>query len=340
MNPLTAVECLVGGDDELLHESDTDEYWGRLPSGAGDNRLGLILMQLRAELRGASTESSRNLPEWVIIHVPHDSTHIPADVLSQFAISAADLQLEVTKMTDHSTLDLFGQGVPQQQIVRAPVSRLVVDVERFEDDRREPMATRGMGVVYERASDGRPLRYPFGPEVRQALIDRWYRPQHDRLAELTCQALTLHGQALLVDAHSFPSKPLPYEPDQRTDRPQICIGTDEFHTPYALAESFVHAFRDAGFDVRLNAPYAGALVPMRNYQDEARVCAVMVEINRALYLDEASGERGATYGTAARTIRQCIDRAISAWAERAALCQSDGATAVPAMSMLPFKNGP
>ncbi|MBK6803305.1 MAG: NADAR family protein [Novosphingobium sp.] len=46
---------IATGDDELVHESDADDYWGRLRSGAGDNRLGLLLMQLRAELRGAST---------------------------------------------------------------------------------------------------------------------------------------------------------------------------------------------------------------------------------------------------------------------------------------------
>lgn len=45
---------LATGDDELVHESYADDYWGRLRSGAGDNRLGLLLVQLRAELRRAS----------------------------------------------------------------------------------------------------------------------------------------------------------------------------------------------------------------------------------------------------------------------------------------------
>ena len=63
---------------------------------------------------------------------------VPEDVRHQFALSEPGLADELVKMTDHLTLDLFTSGVPESQIVRAPVSRLVVDVERFEDDELEP----------------------------------------------------------------------------------------------------------------------------------------------------------------------------------------------------------
>lgn len=212
-------------------------------------------------------------------------------------------------------MHLHGHGVAEEQIIRAPVSRLVVDVERFDDDDFEPMAARGMGVVYERTSDGRPLRHPLSPDARKALIDGWYRPHHDRLAARTFDALSKYGHALLVDAHSFASRPSPYEPDQRPDRPQICIGTDDgFHTPPALAVCFVQSFRSAGFNVRVNAPYAGVLVPMRYYRKDPRVRAVMVEVNRSLYLVESTRERCGEYETVARTIRQCLDQAILNWA--------------------------
>lgn len=41
-----AVAAACNREDELAHDFDTDVYWGRLRSGIGDNRLGLILMQL------------------------------------------------------------------------------------------------------------------------------------------------------------------------------------------------------------------------------------------------------------------------------------------------------
>ena len=39
--------------------------------------------------------------------------------------------------------------------------------------------------------------------------------------------------------------------------------------------------------VKINTPFAGALVPIKYYQQDARVQSVMIEINRSLYL--ASG---------------------------------------------------
>ena len=39
------------GDVELVHESGSDLFWGRTLDGAGDNRLGLIIMEVRQTLR-------------------------------------------------------------------------------------------------------------------------------------------------------------------------------------------------------------------------------------------------------------------------------------------------
>jgi len=43
---------LATGDEELIHESGIDLIWGRNPDGVGDNRLGVILMEVRQALRG------------------------------------------------------------------------------------------------------------------------------------------------------------------------------------------------------------------------------------------------------------------------------------------------
>lgn len=254
-----------------------------------------------------------SIPAFVIFHVPHDSTLIPPSVRCQFALGDDELAAELVRMTDHHTLELFAAGVRPDQIVRAAVSRLVVDVERFEDDRQEPMSAKGMGVIYERTSDGLDLRRPITVGERESLIDTWYRPHHERLSSLTQEFLDQYGRALLIDAHSFLSKPLPYEPDQRTDRPEICIGTDEMHTPKSLEGAFVNAFGAGRFDVRLNAPFAGALVPRRHYRTDRRVSAVMVEVNRGLYLDESSGARNAEFAKVANRIHHCICDAIQTW---------------------------
>jgi N-formylglutamate amidohydrolase len=73
--------------------------------------------------------------------------------------------------------------------------------------------------------------------------------------------------------------------DSSSVRPDICIGTDDFHTSAALSESFWSAFQLAGWSVSLNDPFAGALVPGSRYRSDKRVGAVMVEVNRRLKVD-------------------------------------------------------
>lgn len=235
-------------------------------------------------------QSKLRLPDWVVLHVPHDATDIPASVRDQFALDDATLDTELCRMTDHLTHALFAHGVDPERVVRAPVSRLVVDVERFEDDGEEPMAARGMGVVYSKTSYGLPLRRPLIATERQSLLDTYYHPHHQRLACAVDTALTTHGRCLVLDCHSFARDALPYErAPVGQPRPEICIGTDGHHTPAALTRALTDAFLAEGFTVALNTPFAGALVPLKHYGKTAALKAAMIEVRRDLYCDESSG---------------------------------------------------
>lgn len=227
-------------------------------------------------------------PAGVVLHIPHSSTRIPSEVRDQFVLEEDELQKELVKMTDHRTLALFAGPDPQVPVVAAPVSRVVVDVERFEQDDLEPMAAVGMGVIYCKASDGSPLRRELLEAERESLISTYYQPHHQQLIKATDAALLAYGRCLILDGHSFPSSPLPYELDQSLDRADICIGTDDFHSPDPIREAFEMAFSHAGFTVAINRPFAGAIVPFQHYRQDRRVMSVMVEINRALYLREPS----------------------------------------------------
>jgi N-formylglutamate amidohydrolase len=259
-----------------------------------------------------SGRTRMNYPPWVVLHVPHDSTVVPADVREQFTLDDAELAQELNRMTDHRTLELFRDPASAAVVVRAPVSRLVVDVERFVDDADEPMAARGMGAVYTMTSQLAPLRRQLGASDREALIHTYYRPHHARLEAAVAAVLERHGRCLVIDCHSFPDTLLPYEgADPCVARPHICIGTDDFHTSAALAGSFTEAFRRAGWTVRLNEPFAGALVPRSRYRRDPRVAAVMVEINRRLYLREDDASRLPGFTQVAGRIRTSCAEAIA-----------------------------
>jgi len=252
------------------------------------------------------------LPPWVVLHVPHDSTDIPAAVRSQFVLPDDELAHEVIAMTDRHTYRLFGADALGDRAIRAPVSRLVLDVERFEDDSAEPMASRGMGVIYSRTSSGKRLRRVLSPDERQELLERFYRPHHAALGAAVDSALRDHGRCLVLDCHSFPAVALPYEQAAGGgDRPDICIGTDEFHTPQLLAQAFTSEFASAGWTVKVNDPFAGALVPAGCYRRDSRVASIMVEINRSLYMDEKEATPFQEFEAIRERIRVCCARAVA-----------------------------
>ena len=236
----------------------------------------------------ASTSRSApdSLPDWVVLHVPHDSTEIPEWTRPQFAVDDAELARELGRLTDHHTFRLYAAG-QTCACVRAQASRIVVDVERFVDDEREPMARRGLGVIYERTSNGERLRHALDASTRTRLLAEFYVPHHARLASAVDRALAEHGRCLVIDCHSFPRAPLPFE-ERSAPRPDICIGTDSFHTAPALRDAFVAEFKAAGWSVEVDRPFSGALVPLARYRRDPRVSALMVEVQRALYMDETS----------------------------------------------------
>lgn len=220
----------------------------------------------------------------VIFHVSHDATFIPDNVRSQFLLDDSRLEFELLQMTDHLTYDLICVCAPPANIVRAPVSRLVVDVERFTSDELEPMSAIGMGAIYRMRYDSQPLRRSLTSQEQQSLYEDWYLPHHERLTQAVAKTLAVNGRALVIDVHSYPRQALPYKQVQDALRPEIRIESDPQHTPKQLEDLAQQVFKDAGFDVALNTPFSGALVPGKHYGKDQRVSAIMLEIRRDLYL--------------------------------------------------------
>lgn len=248
----------------------------------------------------------------VVIHVPHASTAVPDDVRPQLLLDDRELAEELLRMTDAHTDELFAGSVEGAEVIAFPVSRLVLDPERFEDDDLETMAARGMGVIYERTSDGRQLRHPPRPDERAQLLERFYRPHHAELTRLVEQGLRRQGRCLVIDGHSFPGLPLPYEHDDDVDRPDICIGTDSFHTPDAVRDAGISAARALQWSVAVDHPFSGSMVPSTHYGQDRRVLSVMVEVNRRLYMDEATGERLPEFPAVKERVRILLERIVAA----------------------------
>jgi N-formylglutamate deformylase len=242
----------------------------------------------------------------LLLHIPHSSRLIPPEERAELAPDDRTLALELLRMTDAFTDDLFAPTPFEAARVVFPVSRLVCDVERFPYDSDEPMAFRGMGAVYVKTTDGQPLREHLTAVERARLIERWYRPHHQKLTESVEQLIADGRSCTILDCHSFSSRPLPHEPDQDAARPDICIGTDDWHTPARLRDELVAAASAAGFSVLVDRPFAGALVPATYYRREPRVRAVMIEINRRLYVNEETGEQLPCFGEMRQAVSEML----------------------------------
>jgi len=227
----------------------------------------------------------------MILHVPHSSTAIPEIMTRDLLISNSRLQQEIVLMTDHYCDDLY--QYPGANHLVFPWSRLFCDVERFEDDTVEAMSEFGHGMFYTKTFSGDPLRVDTH-EGRQEAI-RLYRKHHRELTDLVDEELSCMGFSMVVDCHSFSKRVIRYHPDS-TIFPDICIGTDEFHTPLCLANSLVSCAQDLGYSVSINYPFSGSMVPLKHYKKDKRVVSVMIEINRSLYLDNDTEVKSIRYG--------------------------------------------
>jgi N-formylglutamate amidohydrolase len=232
-------------------------------------------------------------PSPLVIHVPHSSVSIPEDVRADLLLDDTELDAELRRMTDWETNDIAYMALHRSgleaRVVENAYSRLVVDPERFIGD-DEPMAAIGMGPVYHSTSDLRPLRAA-DPARDEALLNEYFHPYAQTFSDVVDQVLSECGRVTIVDLHSFPSLPLPYEVDQSALRPGICIGTDPFHTPDVLRDAAVESFAGMPGGIALNTPFSGTYVPLEHLGRTPEVSSVMVEIRRDLYQVEPGGPR-------------------------------------------------
>lgn len=230
-------------------------------------------------------------PSPLIIHVPHSGTWIPDDVRSQLLLDDSELGDEMAKMTDWQTdrmaLDALAMTDTPATVFTNRASRLVVDPERFVGD-AESMSAVGMGPVYHSTSALGPLRR-LDPEHDVRMLDRWFFPYAEAFAKEVDQLLARHGSAVIVDLHSFPKLPLPYEADPTARRPGICLGSDLEHTPDDLRDLALGSFAGVPGGTALDTPFAGTYVPLKHLGRDRRVRSIMIEVRRDLYQTEPAG---------------------------------------------------
>jgi N-formylglutamate amidohydrolase len=120
----------------------------------------------------------------------------------------------------------------------------------------------------------------------RARIEWAHRPYHAALERMIAEAHRAHGFAILIDWHSMPAAAAKAG---GRDAPCDMVLGDRFGAACAgLLTSRVERELEAmGYRVARNTPYAGGYTTEHYGRPARRTHALQIEINRALYLDEA-----------------------------------------------------
>ena len=230
----------------------------------------------------------------VIFASPHSGRAYSDEFVAVSVLDAQTLRSSEDAFVDQLYSAAVALGAP---LLRADAPRAFVDLNRDKADldpaviegahQAAPNARvhAGLGVVPRVVADGKAIYHgKLRISVAQARIEQFWVPYHRQLQQLLDQAYDRFGQAILIDCHSMPHAALSGDTG-----PHVVLG-DRFGTTAApdVTAGGERAFHSAGFRVARNVPFAGAYIAQHYGRPSAGVHVVQVELDRALYMDEAS----------------------------------------------------
>ncbi|HZV85856.1 MAG TPA: N-formylglutamate amidohydrolase, partial [Brevundimonas sp.] len=164
----------------------------------------------------------------------------------------------------------------------------------------------GYGVIPRVSGDGRPL-YASRLTQSEALarIARWHTPYHAALAAELEAARARHGEAVLVDWHSMPARATAGATGLRG--PDVVLGDRHGSSCSGeLTRRLRRAFETLGWRVALNRPYAGGWSTQSWGRPAEGFQAIQIELNRALYYDEAARAPSAGWSRTTKGVARVI----------------------------------
>ena len=218
-------------------------------------------------------------------------------------------------------------------VLDALYPRCYIDITRAETDidaalLAEPWPTplqpteksaRGLGLIRRFVISGVEVndRLLTVAEVRDR-IDRVYQPYYAALAGAVEEVRASHGFVWHVNWHSMKSFGNAMTPDGSVKR-QVDFVVSDLDGRSAAPEVtalIAQSIRDLGYRVSVNEPYKGGTLVQRIGAPNRGVHSVQIEINRALYLDEAKVEKTSGFDDLANNLTSLTRGLIEALSAR------------------------
>jgi len=241
-----------------------------------------------------------------VFNSPHSGRIYPESFISMSRLD----HLSIRRSEDHFVDELFS-GVVQlgAPMLAAQFPRAWLDVNRepYELDPRmfdgplPPYANigsmrvaGGLGTIPRLVAENMDIyRGRMSVEEGLSRIERVYRPYHASLRRIIAQTHVQFGKAILIDCHSMPAN---VRVAGGSRRPDIIIG-DRYGASAAhdLSRAAVSLLSGLGYHVVRNKPYAGGFITEHYGRPARGLHALQIEINRGLYVDEATLEKTPGY---------------------------------------------
>jgi N-formylglutamate amidohydrolase len=252
----------------------------------------------------------------------HSGRAYPADFVAASRLDPQTLRRSEDSFVDDLFKGVVDHGAP---LLSALFPRAYCDANRepceldpamFSDalpqtaNTRSPRVLAGLGTIPRVVSSGAEIhagRLTVADAERR--IAQCYHPYHRRLRSLLDDTIAAFGWVLLVDCHSMPSVGGPMDNDTGQPRVDVVLG-DCFSASCAPSITLAAetAFTELGYRVVRNTPYAGGYVT-RHYGRPRQGChAIQIELNRALYMDEAAHRPTPGF----ESLRRDLDRVVAA----------------------------
>ena len=248
----------------------------------------------------------------LLVSIPHTGTWVPPEIAAQFASD----YIRGLPMTDWHLYHLYDY-LPAlgATTIYATYSRFVADLNRPPDNTPLYPGRFETGCVALKTFWGEEIyRTAPGPQEIERRRQLVHAPYHAKLLELLQMKIRKFGRAVLVDAHSVPSRANLLHAALTDD---IFLGDRDGRSNSGwLTEVADTAFRAQGFRVAHNRPYKGGYTT-DHYGKLDAVEALQIEMCERVYMDEAD-PAGALQHPRFVPAKQQIRRAIQAVCDEAA----------------------
>jgi len=249
----------------------------------------------------------------VIAHLPHTAIRMPLRqrdaLLIQGERQAEEIRDSGDPLLPHLFTWLLSVGGVSFTNTASP---LLIDPIRQVEDGDEPMATVGQGVVHARAKNGDLLR-SIDAVMRETMLRQYYAPYTEALTQQVDTTLREFDACLILNLLSFSVEAAACDLDRSADRPDVCIGVDNLHTPQPLVDELVEQLESVGLRVEVNRPLSDTYVPPRHRGRDSRVSSITIALRKDLYTDPRTGEESPDFLEFRGRITEAISNALQPW---------------------------